>query len=219
MPETTDQSATPKRASRPVLAVMRWLHIYISMLGFLVLLFFAVTGLTLNHPDWFYTPVETPREVRGKLEPELLKVHGLDEEGTDANPTMQVDRLAIVETLRSRHALSGAVHDFSVDEYQCVVVFKGPGYSADAFIDRATGQYQVTELRQGVVAVLNDLHKGRDSGMAWSWIVDISAVLMTVASITGLFLLLASKRRRRSGLITALLGSIATVVIYVLFVP
>ena len=94
-----------------------------------------------------------------------------------------------------------------------------PAIACDETVVIDSVEYQVTELRQGVVAVLNDLHKGRDSGKAWSWIVDVSAVLMTVASITGLVLLLASKRRRRSGVIAALIGSIATVLIYVLFVP
>lgn len=33
---------------------------------------------------------------------------------------------------------------------------------------------------------MNDLHKGyrRDSGMAWSVLIDVSAILMTVSSIT-----------------------------------
>ena len=31
----------------------RWLHVYLSMFSFAVLMFFAVTGLTLNHANWF----------------------------------------------------------------------------------------------------------------------------------------------------------------------
>lgn len=31
----------------------RWLHIYLSLFCFLVVLFFAVTGITLNHAEWF----------------------------------------------------------------------------------------------------------------------------------------------------------------------
>ncbi|OYW12046.1 MAG: hypothetical protein B7X34_02305, partial [Acidobacteriia bacterium 12-62-4] len=31
----------------------RWLHIYGSMVSLSLLLFFSVTGLTLNHADWF----------------------------------------------------------------------------------------------------------------------------------------------------------------------
>ena len=31
---------------------MRWLHAYTSMISLVVVLFFGVTGLTLNHPTW-----------------------------------------------------------------------------------------------------------------------------------------------------------------------
>ena len=31
----------------------RWLHIYLSMFSFAILFFFALTGLTLNHTEWF----------------------------------------------------------------------------------------------------------------------------------------------------------------------
>ena len=31
----------------------RWLHVYGSMASFVVVFFFALTGLTLNHTEWF----------------------------------------------------------------------------------------------------------------------------------------------------------------------
>ena len=37
---------------------MRWLHIYLSMFSLAVVLFFSVTGITLNHPDWFFGGAE-----------------------------------------------------------------------------------------------------------------------------------------------------------------
>jgi len=43
---------------------------------------------------------------------------------------------------------------------QIAINFKGPGYTADTFIDRATGSYEITETRMGWGAVINDLHKG-----------------------------------------------------------
>ena len=33
--------------------ISRWLHIYLSMASFAIVFFFAVTGLTLNHTEWF----------------------------------------------------------------------------------------------------------------------------------------------------------------------
>ena len=53
--------------------------------------------------------------------------------------------------------------NFRIEDTDCSVAFKGPGYSADVLIVRATGRYELTESRMGLFAVLNDLHKGRDS--------------------------------------------------------
>ncbi|WP_083488755.1 PepSY-associated TM helix domain-containing protein [Pedobacter borealis] len=90
---------------------------------------------------------------------------------------------------------------------------------ADSFIDRETGKYELTTTRFGAVAVINDLHKGRDSGKAWSWIIDISAVLMTLVSISGIILICFIKKKRLSGFIIAAVGTIACYLIYKLFVP
>ena len=70
------------------------------------------------------------------------------------------------------------------------------------FIDRATGRYELTETRMGLVAVLNDLHKGRDSGKRLGGeLIDVSAVLMTLVSLTGLLLIFFLQKKRLSGLL------------------
>jgi hypothetical protein len=179
-------------------SVARWLHVYLSMIGFAALLLFSVTGLTLNHPDWFAG--EAHRTLAGEMPLSWL-----------AEPTPL--RLEIVEHLRSTHGVQGAVSDFTVDERECLVAFKGPGYTADVFIDRTTGAYDGTEVRQGTIALLNDLHKGRHTGSAWSWVIDLSAVGMVLISLTGFVLLFFIRRRRRSGLVVALAGLAAVVLI------
>ena len=68
----------------------------------------------------------------------------------------------------------------ATDDAQCAISFKGPAYTADTLVDRQTAAYDLTETRMGFVALLNDLHKGRDSGRAWAWVIDLSAGLMTL---------------------------------------
>ena len=109
--------------------------------------------------------------------------------GSDADPTKPVAKLEVVEHLRKTHAIRGALAEFRVDDTECTVSFKGPGYSADTFIDRDSGEYTMTELDHGLIALINDLHKGRDTGAVWSWVIDLSAGLMTIISLTGLVLL------------------------------
>lgn len=186
------------------------------MVSFVIVLFFAVTGLTLNHADWFAHQQRTA-QFKGQVALPWVKpaAETLAEEAAAAT----VAKLEIVEFLRQQHGIKGALGDFRVDETQCAVSFKGPGYSADTFINRATGEYELTETRMGLVAVINDLHKGRDSGRAWSWVIDLSAGLMTVVSLTGLVLLLYIKRRRLSGLLSAVAGSVICYLVYHFFVP
>ena len=181
------------------------MHIYVSMLGLAAALFFGVTGITLNHPGWLGGEAERAVEAEGTLRPEWLRG--------------DVARLEVVEALRAAHGVRGALGEFRVDDAECAVTFRGPGYSADAFIDRASGHYRLTQSLHGVVAVLNDLHKGRDTGAAWSLVIDLSAALLVVISSTGLGLLFYLKLRRRPGLVVMIVGGVVLVGVYLLWVP
>jgi hypothetical protein len=210
-----------RRLSIKFAKLMRWLHIYLSMFSLAVVLFFSVTGITLNHPDWFFSGAESSREAEGDVRSQWLHATASTEGGSEAagGADRQVAKLEIVEHLRKTHSIHGALADFRVDDAECVVSFKGPGYAADAFIDCETGHYRLTETYHGFVALINDLHKGRDTGPVWSVLIDVSAVLMTLISVTGLILLFYLKLRRISGLIVAIGGSILALVLYRFGVP
>jgi uncharacterized protein len=183
------------------------------MVSFAILFFFAVTGITLNHPDWFFDESQSITEHSGKIEMSWLgQADGPEEEN-------KVEELKIVEHLRSTHAVKGALKDFITDEFQCVVSFKGPGYTADAFIDRENGEYTMEESQLGFVPLINDLHKGRDTGPIWSLVIDGSAILMVLVSLTGTLLILFLKRYRRSGLIILTIGAILSYLTYAIWVP
>ena len=196
------------RLRRQSAIVSRWLHLYLSMVSFAIVLFFAVTGLTLNHADWFAKQERTTR-FTGAMPADLLRPKG------GAEP----DKLAIVERLRTAHGIHGAVSDFRVEDAQVSVSFKGPGYAADAFLDRDHDTYELLETRNGFVAVLNDLHKGRDSGHGWSVLIDASAILLTLVSLSGLVLLFFVYKRRTSGLILTAAGAAVCWLVYLKFVP
>lgn len=203
-------------------SAVRWLHIYVSLLGFTALIFFSITGITLNHPSWFGVNADSVTELKGEMKTEWLQTRGsaaVSESSEEVDPVDTVAKLEIVEHLRNQHGIRGAVGEFRADEVECMIVFKGPGYAADTFIDRQSGHYTITETRMGAIAIMNDLHKGRDSGLAWSWIIDITAIVTIFVSVTGLVLLFYIKRKRFAGVVTAVVGTIALVVIYVMYVP
>jgi hypothetical protein len=186
----------------------RWLHVYLSMVSFIVVLFFAVSGLTLNHADWF-DGKQVEKKSKGNIPVTWVNTHD----------TTQIKKLEIVELFRKNYGIKGYVSDFLIQDGQCSVSFKGPGYSADAFINRKDGNFQLTELRFGLVAVLNDLHKGRDSGKGWGWVIDISAFFLTLVSLSGLVMLCFLKKRRLTGLILAIIGGLLCYIVYVIWVP
>jgi len=204
--KSDEQTARRRRSWYAASAKLtRWLHTYLSMISFATLLFFAATGLTLNHPTWFGADEVVLRDEQGSL------------------PTSQLvddlDKLALAEEFRDRHHLKGKVTEFEVSDFDCLVTFKSAGYVADVFVDRETGNYTVSETSSGAIAIMNDLHKGRDTGQGWSWVIDISAILMVLVSVTGLVLLLFLKRQRAVGLVITLLGSVLLLVAWLAWVP
>lgn len=176
------------------------------MVSFAVVLFFAVTGLTLNHAEAL-SHGEKVTELHGTISPREL------------GPADKPDMLAIVEHIRNTHGIHGAVSDMRVEDDQISVSFRGPGYSADTTVQRPGGAYTVVETRNGFIAVINDLHKGRDTGKVWSAVIDISAVLLTLVSLTGLILIFFVYKRRLSGLILAAAATLVCILLYHMYVP
>ena len=198
-----------KAPKKEVAKLSRWLHIYLSMVSFAVVLFFSFTGLTLNHPSWFGGDKQVIVKNKGQLNVKWVN-----------NPdTNKIAKLEIVEFLRKTHQVKGAVSEVRIDDYELSVSLKGPAYSCDAFINRETGTYDISEVKMGIMAVMNDLHKGRDSGKGWGWIIDISAVFLILVSLSGLILLCFIKKKRVAGFITGVVGLLICYLIYVIFVP
>ena len=202
-------SPKPANPKKEVAKLSRWLHIYLSMVSFAIVLFFSVTGLTLNHPTWFGGDKQVIIKNKGNLK--AAWVNQVD--------TNKIAKLEIVEFFRKTYLIKGAVSEFRIDDSEVNVVFKGPAYSCDAFINRENGSYDISEIKMGIVAVMNDLHKGRDSGPGWAWIIDISAIFLILVSLSGLILLCFIKKRRVAGFITGAIGLIICYLIYIIFVP
>jgi hypothetical protein len=178
------------------------------MFSFIILLFFAITGITLNHTEWFADQQST-KNIKGIIEANWVTT----------KDTSKIPKLDIVEYLRLKHGIKGAVGEFSIDDYQCAISFNGPGYTADVFINRGDASYEVIETSTGIWGVLNDLHKGRDSGKTWAWLIDASALLIVLVSVTGLIMLFFLKKKRISGMLILVLGGLICYLIYRIFVP
>ncbi len=201
----TDRSATgsgssvparTRRSSRSV-SVQRWsriLHVYTSMISLLIVLFFAITGVTLNHPDWTFGTSGGRTDTTGTMPAEW-------------NADGEVNWLIVSEHLRSADNVHGAVAEHDGDITDATITFLGPGYQADAFIAK-DGTYDLTVTTQGAMAVINDLHKGRHTGTSWRWLIDVSGIGLAVVALTGVFLQFFLRKRRRSAFISAGAGCV-----------
>lgn len=183
-------------------SLIRWVHIYLSMFGFAALFFFAVTGITLNHPGWMEGNQKAER-MTGTIDPALADKGEITSEARDL----------IVEQIRNTHNIRAGLTDFRINDFECSVSFSGPGYNADAFIERSTGQYDLTATSAGFIAVLNDLHKGSDTGTQWAMVIDISAIIMIFVSVTGFVMIFCLSKRKLPGLIVAAIGALTFIVL------
>lgn len=173
------------------------------MVSLALVLFFSITGITLNHQEWFAAR-EISAERHGTMNVSWL--------------TGSVDKLQVVEYLRST-GVRGALADLRIDDGQCEVVFKGPGYAATALVERSTGRFDLTESRRGFTAIVNDLHKGRDTGPVWGVVIDISAAVLIFISLTGLILLYFVHKYRIAGVMLCGAGALTAYLLYLFWVP
>ncbi|MGU3843637.1 PepSY-associated TM helix domain-containing protein, partial [Vibrio diabolicus] len=82
-----------------------------------------------------------------------------------------------------------------------------------------TGAAEVETTHFGIVALLNDLHKGRNSGGIWKWFIDVTALLMVFFVLTGVCLLLPKKKTLRTSMQWMSFGTLLSLVIYFVAVP
>jgi hypothetical protein len=165
------------------------------MASLLVVLFFAATGIALNHPEWTFGSAETTQTLTGTL-PAGWQIGG------------SVDWLKTAETLRARYGLKGSVTEHRSDAEQASLSFRAPAYAADASIEMKDGSYTLRVVQQGPLAVLDDLHRGRDSGSAWAWVIDLSGGFLLLIALTGFALSVFLRKTRRAAVITALAGAL-----------
>jgi hypothetical protein len=70
-----------------------------------------------------------------------------------------------------------------------------------------------------LIAILNDLHKGRDTGAPWRLAIDVSAVLLVFIATSGLVLLYFVHKHRVAGALALVAGAVVAYGVYRIFVP
>ncbi|MCX6613369.1 MAG: PepSY-associated TM helix domain-containing protein [Acidobacteria bacterium] len=179
--------------------LMKWsrnLHIYVSLLGFTLFLFFALSGIQLTHESF-----------------------GLDEaKATDQalSLPLKLAQQAQREQVLSHLKTGLGVERFEVREREIEISLMSPGQRAQVRIDRATGKGEIHREQRGWIGAMADLHKGAATGWVWRLLMDITCVWIVVSSITGFLMVLTLPKRKAWGLISVAAGTILAILAYVL---
>ena len=166
-----------------------WISAAVSLIGMFL---FSVTGFTLNHAASIgATPVVTQKEATLPA-PLLAQIR---KEPATANAPLPAP---VAEAVAKSVALdpAGKPGEWSADEVY--IAMPGPGRDSWVSIDRATGAISSELTNRGWISYINDLHKGRNTGSAWFWFIDIFAAACIIFTVTGLLLLQLHARHRPS---------------------
>jgi hypothetical protein len=188
-----------------------WVSAAACLIG---LLLFSITGFTLNHASWISsTPVVSTSNAQL---PELL-VQQLRTVGSGPEPgrviPVEVGRW-LLDQMSVR--IIGGAPEWSADELY--VSLPRPGGDAWLTIDLANGAVTHEITRRGWISYLNDLHKGRNAGAAWSLFIDVFAFAVLIFASTGLLLLKMHAAHRPATWPMVTLGLVLPVVLALLFI-
>ena len=216
VPKSEPAKARPTAASNArrsfwlkQLHTWHWISAALSLVGMLL---FAITGITLNHAASISaTPVvkETVAEMPMPLVERLVD---FPEETTDPAPDYVV-RWA-------KEALSVDIKNKPTEttSQEIYIALTMPGGDAWMTLDRQSGEAVHEKTTRGAVAYLNDLHKGRNSGVVWFWFIDVFAVACVIFTMTGLALVWLHARSRPSSWPLVGLGLLIPVIIALIFI-
>ena len=162
----------------------RW-HWISSALCLLGMLLFSVTGITLNHaaqiearPRVSSQKATLPAGLEAQLR-EFAEAHA--DQRAPLPP-------ALAAWTRERFAIEVGGADAEWSEADAYVPLPRPG--GDAWLRMAIdGAVEYEQTDRGWISWLNDLHKGRNTGSAWSWFIDLFGVACLVFCITGFLIL------------------------------
>jgi len=204
---------TPAAAHRPRPMPAWKIHLYrqcrtwhgwLSAFAFIALMFFSATGILLNHPEWFVSEDAAPVESHAHLEPQEVKGRTPSELGA---------------LLTTRKLVHGVYASGDIDDGLALLRFEGVSGNSSVTLDLHTGAADIAWRKTTALTALDDLHRGKNAGAVWKWLIDVSGGLFLVLSLVGYILFFSMRHKLRTvALLT--LGSIGILAaVFYAFVP
>ncbi|MGC4028794.1 MAG: PepSY-associated TM helix domain-containing protein [Steroidobacteraceae bacterium] len=162
-----------------------WISAAISLIG---LLLFSITGITLNHaasieaaPRVAMRDARLPQPLADQLTAEAKAAAGARTPPALPNDVARWIAGELSVDTRGREL------EWSADEVY--IALPRPGGDAWLRIALPEGEVEYEVTTRGWVSYLNDLHKGRHTGTAWTWFIDLFAAACLLFALTGLLIL------------------------------
>lgn len=176
------------RINKNTLSFSRLIHIYVSMALLTLLLFFSVTGITLNHPEWFS---DRKADINEKeLIVDLLLI--------ESPPLSLQQIIKVSEHVEQKLSISLKNSVIESTEDELFYSLKKAGKNTAITIDLNSGELFFEHTDYGWWALMNDLHKGRNTSVFWGWIIDITSALCIVFALSGFILAMPQRRFNRT---------------------
>jgi uncharacterized protein len=191
-----------------------WISSAIALIGILL---FSFTGITLNHVAQLDAEphiVNQTAQLPAELQAQLLSM-GTQYEQDQVAPELPQ---ALVDWLDKTLGVNVSSSQNDWSDRELYLSMQRPGGDAWLSISLRNGSVKYQNTDRGWIAYLNDLHKGRYTGTAWSWFIDIIAVACLLFSITGLLILKMHANNRPSTWPLVGLGLLVPVLIAILFI-
>lgn len=180
-------ATSARNASRAVwlknLHQWHWISSALCLLGMLL---FSITGITLNHASQIEAKpviVHKLAQLPAPLAAQLRAYAAQHDGAREALPAAAEQWLEQQWQVQA----GGRIAEWATDE----VYLPMPKAGGDAWVriglEEGNAEYERTD--RGWISWLNDVHKGRNTGPAWNWFIDIFAVSCLLFCLTGLLIL------------------------------
>ena len=187
-----------------------WISSALCLLGILL---FAVTGITLNHAAQIESKPAVSRQKAALPAALASQLSAFADSHADARAPLPP---ALAAWADNSFGIDSAGRDAEWSDGEAYLPLARPGGDAWLRIGSEGAEYELTT--RGAISWLNDLHKGRNTGAAWSWFIDILGVACLVFCITGFFIMKLHAVNRPSTWPVIGFGILAPVLLALLFI-
>jgi hypothetical protein len=186
----------------------RLLHGYLSAFAFIALFFFSITGLLLDHPTWL------------AREPAETTVHlALPKADIARAMAMPEPAEVLAGAVAQRTPLIGRFKSGEAQGGEAFIQFQGARGASTVTVDTDSGAAEVVNKPSSLLTVLNDLHRGKNSGAAWRGVIDLTALVVMVLSVLGYVLFFSLRFRLKTSLLITAASLVILAAVFFLLTP